>query len=157
VELTDNVAQVVDDFSSKLDVAEELETVESLDANHMQMARCRDRSDPQYRAVIGVLRQFLRRMALGENGNRSQEVPPAASDDVQTGPASERSGTHDSQYQKKQKKNSIVTLCTSANRTLLILKIAPESIIYSKIQPHRVPVQVAVIFHPKLYCSVAFS
>ncbi|KAF2675937.1 hypothetical protein K458DRAFT_323244 [Lentithecium fluviatile CBS 122367] len=52
--------KVVDDFSSKLDLPRGLETVESIDANHMQMARCSDTSDPQYRAVVGVLKQFMR-------------------------------------------------------------------------------------------------
>jgi hypothetical protein len=36
-----------------------IETVESIDANHMQMARCNDRSDPSYRAIHGVLDKFL--------------------------------------------------------------------------------------------------
>ena len=48
------------DFSSKLDLPRTLETVESIDANHMEMARCRDRADPRYRAILGVLMQFMR-------------------------------------------------------------------------------------------------
>ena len=82
----------MDDFSSKLDLAEELETVESIDANHMQMARCRDRSDPQYRAIVGMLRRLLRSLTLGGNG-RLQEMPLAASHEVQVGPPAELSGT----------------------------------------------------------------
>jgi tetratricopeptide (TPR) repeat protein len=50
----------VDDFSSKLDLPRNLEIVESIDANHMEMARCHDRADPRYRAILGVLRQFMR-------------------------------------------------------------------------------------------------
>ncbi|KAF7529454.1 hypothetical protein G7054_g9838 [Neopestalotiopsis clavispora] len=53
--------KVVDDFSSKIGLAMPFETVESIDANHMQMARCRTRMDPQYRAIFGVLKQFIRR------------------------------------------------------------------------------------------------
>ncbi|KAI9715644.1 MAG: hypothetical protein M1812_005796 [Candelaria pacifica] len=52
--------KVVDNVSSKLDLPG-LETVESIDANHMQIARCKDRSDECYRAIVGVLKQFLRR------------------------------------------------------------------------------------------------
>jgi len=49
----------VNDFSSKLDLPT-LERVESINANHMQMARCRNRSDESYRAIAGVLKQFLK-------------------------------------------------------------------------------------------------
>jgi hypothetical protein len=51
--------QVVSDFSSKLGLPT-IERVESIDANHMQMARCRDRSDESYRFIAGVLKQFLK-------------------------------------------------------------------------------------------------
>lgn len=53
--------QVVDDFSSKVDLPPPFETVESLDADHRQMARCSSRTDPQYRSITGVLKQFMRR------------------------------------------------------------------------------------------------
>lgn len=49
---------MVGDFSSKLDLPRTIETVESIDANHMQMARCGSRDDAQYRAILGVLRRF---------------------------------------------------------------------------------------------------
>ena len=65
---------MVDDFSSKLDLPRPLEMVESIDANHMQMARCSDRRDPQYRAISGVLRKFMRSVALDGDGPRSQEI-----------------------------------------------------------------------------------
>lgn len=58
--------KVVDDFSSKLDLPSALETVESIDANHMQMARCRSKDDPRYRAISGVLKQFLRKEILAK-------------------------------------------------------------------------------------------
>jgi hypothetical protein len=51
---------VVDNFSSKLDLPRELETVESIDANHMQMARYSSRDDQGYRAISGVLKAFVR-------------------------------------------------------------------------------------------------
>ncbi|KAL2168122.1 hypothetical protein VTG60DRAFT_386 [Thermothelomyces hinnuleus] len=69
--------KVVDDFSSKLGLPRSLETVESIDADHMQMARCSDRADPRYRAIVGVLQQFMHRMA--DDGTRLQEEPSIAS------------------------------------------------------------------------------
>jgi hypothetical protein len=45
----------------------------------MQIARCGDRTDPQYRAIVGVLQQFIRRMVLDGNGTGLQEMPAIAS------------------------------------------------------------------------------
>ncbi|MCJ1381674.1 hypothetical protein MMC17_004785 [Xylographa soralifera] len=53
--------KVVDDFSSKIGLPGVLETPESIDANHMQMVKCKDRSDESYRAIAGVLKQFLKK------------------------------------------------------------------------------------------------
>ena len=50
----------MDNFSSKLDLAREQETVETMDANHMEMARCSSRDDARYRQIYGVLKQFIR-------------------------------------------------------------------------------------------------
>jgi hypothetical protein len=50
----------VDKFSSKLDLAREQETVETIDANHMEMARCTSRDDARYRQICGVLKKFIR-------------------------------------------------------------------------------------------------
>ena len=55
--------QVVDDFSSKLDL-QPFETVESIDANHMQMVKCFDKTEEQYRKIAGVLKQFMRSGSL---------------------------------------------------------------------------------------------
>ncbi|RYP81323.1 hypothetical protein DL769_002052 [Monosporascus sp. CRB-8-3] len=52
--------KVVSDFSSKVGLPEQLETVERIDANHMQMARCSDKTDQQYRVISKVLTQFIR-------------------------------------------------------------------------------------------------
>ncbi|KAI0007897.1 hypothetical protein F4779DRAFT_642503 [Xylariaceae sp. FL0662B] len=52
--------KVVGDFSSKVGLPPSLETVESIDANHTQMARCSNKDDPQYRAISGVLKKFVR-------------------------------------------------------------------------------------------------
>jgi hypothetical protein len=68
----------VDDFSSKVDLPRSLETVETIDANHMQMARCGDRADPRYRAIVGVLQQFMHRLVLDGNGTGLQETPAMA-------------------------------------------------------------------------------
>ena len=46
------------DFSSKLGLPK-VETIESIDANHMQMAKYKSRSNKSYRAIAGVLKQFL--------------------------------------------------------------------------------------------------
>jgi hypothetical protein len=56
-----NKIKVVDDFSSKLDLPIELETVESIDANHMQMAKYSSRNDHGYRAIHGVLKRFIQK------------------------------------------------------------------------------------------------
>ncbi|KFY18132.1 hypothetical protein V492_00124 [Pseudogymnoascus sp. VKM F-4246] len=53
-------SKVVDNFSSKLDLAREQETVETIDANHMEMARCSSRDEACYRQMYGVLKQFIR-------------------------------------------------------------------------------------------------
>ena len=71
--------QVVDDFSSKLDLPRSLETVESIDANHMQMARCSDRLDLRYRAISGVLKQFLRSRTHDRETNGAQGTLPVGS------------------------------------------------------------------------------
>lgn len=52
--------KVVDDFSSKLDLPQTLETVESIDASHRQMARYNSKNDQGYRAISSVLKSFIR-------------------------------------------------------------------------------------------------
>ncbi|KAL8858444.1 MAG: hypothetical protein Q9178_005125, partial [Gyalolechia marmorata] len=42
-----------------------VETIESIDANHIQMAKCKSRSDESYRAIAGVLKQFLKNGSPG--------------------------------------------------------------------------------------------
>ncbi|KAL8741826.1 MAG: hypothetical protein Q9190_005609 [Brigantiaea leucoxantha] len=51
--------QVVSDPSSKLGLPR-FEKIESVDANHMQMVKCQDRSNESYRCVAGVLKQLLK-------------------------------------------------------------------------------------------------
>ncbi|KAI1484295.1 TPR-like protein [Daldinia eschscholtzii] len=51
--------KVVDDFSSKVGLPEVLEVVETIDADHRQMARCSSRTDQQYDSISGVVRLFL--------------------------------------------------------------------------------------------------
>ncbi|KAJ6263594.1 hypothetical protein Dda_2162 [Drechslerella dactyloides] len=53
-------SKVVDNFSSKLDLAVEQETVETIDANHMEMVRCCSRDDERYRQIYGILKQFIK-------------------------------------------------------------------------------------------------
>jgi hypothetical protein len=52
---------VVDDFSSKLDLPRELETVESIDANHSQMTKFCNEDDSGYRAISAVIKSFIRK------------------------------------------------------------------------------------------------
>ena len=61
----------MDDFSSKLDLPRTLEAVESIDANHMQMARYSSRDDQGYRAILSVLKSFIRQE------RESKIIPPA--------------------------------------------------------------------------------
>ncbi|KFY67480.1 hypothetical protein V496_01551 [Pseudogymnoascus sp. VKM F-4515 (FW-2607)] len=63
--------KVVDNFSSKLDLAREQETVETIDANHMDMARCNSREDVCYRQICGVLKQFIRETNSANNKDSS--------------------------------------------------------------------------------------
>ncbi|KAK3326589.1 hypothetical protein B0H66DRAFT_530587 [Apodospora peruviana] len=67
--------KVVDDESSRLGLAS-IETVETIDADHRKMVRCNHKSDPQYSAVYGVLRHFIRNEGLGGKigGKRIEEV-----------------------------------------------------------------------------------
>jgi hypothetical protein len=68
----------VEDFSSKVGLPQPSETVESIDANHMQMARCRNKTDLQYRSILGVLKQATIRVgALGKDQIKVQEPHPA--------------------------------------------------------------------------------
>ncbi|KAI1822513.1 hypothetical protein F4861DRAFT_385871 [Xylaria intraflava] len=62
--------KVVEDDSSKMDLPP-LETVETIDANHMEMVRCEDKTDPRYQAIMGVLKQFVR------NHFEAQDAGPA--------------------------------------------------------------------------------
>lgn len=62
--------KVVDDDSSRLGITG-IETIETIDADHRQMVRCSSRSDPQYRAVLGVLKQFLHSSKPGHESTAS--------------------------------------------------------------------------------------
>ena len=61
----------MDDFSSKVDLPSAQETVETIDANHTQMAKYCSRDDSGYRAVSGVLKAFIGQRL------KAQEVVPA--------------------------------------------------------------------------------
>lgn len=70
----------MDDFSSKLDLTQSLETVESIDANHTQMCRCEDKMDARYRAISGVLKQSLRSGLLNVDTHGSRLITTLRSD-----------------------------------------------------------------------------
>ena len=61
---------MVPDYSSKMDLPH-LETVETIDANHIQMAKCSTREDPQYCDILSVLKEHLRRVSR----NVAEEKP----------------------------------------------------------------------------------
>ncbi|KAJ4301286.1 hypothetical protein N0V90_003377 [Kalmusia sp. IMI 367209] len=76
--------KVVDNFSSKLDLPRELETVESIDANHMQMARYSSKDDQGYLDISGVLKAFIRQELESQQIPRTNvaDVADAASSDI---------------------------------------------------------------------------
>lgn len=56
---------MIDDFSSKVDLSSALETVVSIDADHIQMVKCTDRDDVRYRTILSVLKQCIHPGCLG--------------------------------------------------------------------------------------------
>ena len=64
-ELNGFSGKVVEDYSSKLDYP--LEIVESLDANHMQMARFGGPTDPNYQKISGTLANRVSQMQAQMN------------------------------------------------------------------------------------------
>ncbi|RYP36178.1 hypothetical protein DL767_003510 [Monosporascus sp. MG133] len=86
--------KVVDDFSSKLDL-QPFETVESVDTNHMQMARCSDKTDEQYRKIVGVLKQFMRKELGHKNRIMLQTLPSTTTGaETQTAAAADEPSEH---------------------------------------------------------------
>ncbi|KAH0565003.1 hypothetical protein GP486_001601 [Trichoglossum hirsutum] len=72
--------KVVDDFSSKLGLPRELETVESIDANHMQMARYCSKDEHGYRAISGVLKSFVRQKLDGKGTSPARPADVSSPD-----------------------------------------------------------------------------
>lgn len=58
-------SKVVEDYSSKMESS--YETVQTIDANHMEMARYGTRDDDGYNKVCGTLRIFLKNLETGED------------------------------------------------------------------------------------------
>ncbi|KAI0184731.1 hypothetical protein EV127DRAFT_443312 [Xylaria flabelliformis] len=81
--------KVVDDYSSKVGLPPAFETVESIDANHMQIARCRNKADPQYRDVVGVLKHFIR---SGKLSGQVQDSTSATHIESERGPSQSELG-----------------------------------------------------------------
>lgn len=50
----------------------------------MQMARCRDSEDAQYRVILGVLKQFLGSEAFSKEKARSQNQPATSPREAQS-------------------------------------------------------------------------
>ncbi|KAF5013630.1 hypothetical protein FDECE_391 [Fusarium decemcellulare] len=53
------IGKVVDDESSKLDLPPDIETIESINADHSQMTKFTSRNNEGYRAVLSVLKRFV--------------------------------------------------------------------------------------------------
>ena len=68
---------MVDDFSSKVDLPSEQETVETIDANHMQMTKFSSRDDSGYRAVSGVLKTFIERHLNAQEAVSTEVLLPS--------------------------------------------------------------------------------
>lgn len=74
---------MVDNFSAKLDLPRSVETVESIDANHMQMARCSNMADSRYQKIAGVLKHFIHSYIL-ESPETGPHDPVFAEQPVQS-------------------------------------------------------------------------
>lgn len=59
-------SKVVEDYSSKMESS--YETVQTIDANHVEMARYGTRDDDGYNKVHGALRIILEKLETGEDG-----------------------------------------------------------------------------------------
>ncbi|KAI0145536.1 hypothetical protein GGR57DRAFT_506731 [Xylariaceae sp. FL1272] len=90
--------KIVDDYSSKVGLASPFEIVESVDANHMEMARCRSKTAPQYRAIVGVLKQFMRNRTASGDESRTQRSDTAAQVASTRGEEAQRSSNNASYY-----------------------------------------------------------
>lgn len=55
---------MVEDDSSKMDSS--YKTVQTIDANHMEMAQYENRDDDGYNKVLGALKMFLKILETGE-------------------------------------------------------------------------------------------
>ena len=66
-----SVLQVIQDFSSKID--HPLEVLETIDANHMQMARFSGINDSGYRKVRRALAGYTNQIKEGETISRGHE------------------------------------------------------------------------------------
>ncbi|KAF4468122.1 kinesin light chain [Fusarium albosuccineum] len=53
------IGKVVDDESSKLDLPPDIETIESINADHSQMTKFANRNDEGYRAILNVLKRCV--------------------------------------------------------------------------------------------------
>ncbi|KAI1416198.1 hypothetical protein F5Y13DRAFT_128814 [Hypoxylon sp. FL1857] len=68
--------KVVSDYSSIVDLPDIFETVQSINANHSEMVKCKSRDDPQYRDISDVLRRIIRDIPLGTVELASEVAPP---------------------------------------------------------------------------------
>ena len=73
--------------------------METIDANHREMARCTDKNDPRYHAFVGVIKQFMRSGMLSSQNNKAQESILATRTKPQSGLSFEHTGiVQDSQF-----------------------------------------------------------
>lgn len=73
--------------------------VETIDANHREMARCTDKNDPRYHAFVGVLKQFMCSGMLSGQNNKAQGSIFATNTKPQSSLSPEQTGVvQDSQF-----------------------------------------------------------
>ncbi len=58
----------------------------------MQIARCKNKTDPQYRAIAGVLKQFICSSILSSDNIRAQESASATQIESERGLSSGETG-----------------------------------------------------------------
>ncbi|KAJ3561843.1 hypothetical protein NPX13_g8787 [Xylaria arbuscula] len=76
--------KIVEDFSSKVGLSPKFESWESIDANHMEMARCTNKNDPKYIAIAGVIKHLIRSSMLSDHDARVQNGVSTSQVDSQT-------------------------------------------------------------------------
>ncbi|RYP60002.1 hypothetical protein DL771_010654 [Monosporascus sp. 5C6A] len=90
-EVLDNIHEefksIVHESDIRIHSFQEARGISGIKGLHNKMARCSDRADPQYRAIVGVLKQFIHSGALDGNRTIPQELPLRATHETRTAAA----------------------------------------------------------------------